>query len=60
MKNFKNVMVALRDGEEGQGMVEYGVILALVSLAAILVLPQLGAAINATFGNANTALQSAP
>jgi pilus assembly protein Flp/PilA len=35
----------IRDGEEGQGLVEYGLILALVALAAILALTGLGTTI---------------
>lgn len=53
MKDF------LLNEESGQGMVEYGLILALIAVAAIVVLGALGGKIKATFENANTALNSA-
>ena len=48
MNFFKN--------ESGQGMVEYGLILALVALAAVTILGNLGGKIGTIFGNADTAL----
>ena len=45
--------------EEGQGMVEYGLILALVALAAIVVLRTLGGDINAIFEGASDGLEGA-
>lgn len=43
---YLNVVFAdVKEREEGQGMVEYALILALVSIAAIAVLPGLGTAI---------------
>jgi Flp pilus assembly pilin Flp len=42
--------------EEGQALVEYTLILALVSIAAILTLTSLGAAIVARLGDVVTAL----
>ncbi|MDX6664307.1 MAG: Flp/Fap pilin component [Solirubrobacteraceae bacterium] len=46
----------IRDGEEGQGMVEYGLILALVAVVAAVTLTPLGAAIAAKFTAIKTAL----
>ena len=40
--------------ESGQTMVEYGLILALVSIAAIAVLPGLGAAVSGVFTTVTT------
>jgi pilus assembly protein Flp/PilA len=40
---------SLQEGEEGQTMVEYALILALVSIAAIAVLTPLGTAISTVF-----------
>lgn len=49
----------LFDEESGQGMVEYGLILALVALAAIAVLATVGARITNTFTKADNSLESA-
>ena len=42
--------------EEGQGMVEYALILALIALAAIAILGTLGGKINSIFTKANEKL----
>ena len=42
---LQSAFVALRDREEGQAMVEYALILSLVSIAAIAVLVLLGPAV---------------
>lgn len=52
MKNF------LMD-ENGQGMVEYGLILALIALAAIAVMGGLGTKIKNIFTNASNGLENA-
>ena len=41
---------ALQEREEGQAMVEYALILALVSVAAILVLEAVGTGVTGTLG----------
>lgn len=48
--------VDFRDNEEGQGMVEYGLILALVALAAIIALTGLGAAVAKKFTDITSSL----
>ena len=53
---LQNALVAVRDREEGQAMVEYALILALVSIAAIAVLPALGTSVSTIFTNVTTAL----
>jgi pilus assembly protein Flp/PilA len=50
IKNF------LRE-DDGQGMVEYGIILGLVSVGAILVLTTMGTDISAVFDTINTQLE---
>ncbi len=50
-----NVWNRLRN-QKGQGMVEYGLILALISIAAITLMPQVGTAINSAFNSVVTAL----
>jgi len=44
---------ALRDREEGQAMVEYALILALVSVAAVTVLSTLGTKVSTIFNSIN-------
>jgi len=53
---LKNLMVVIRDREEGQALVEYSLILALVSIATITVLGALGTSIGAVFQNVVDAL----
>jgi pilus assembly protein Flp/PilA len=55
------IYAALKDrleAEEGQAMVEYALILALVSIVAIAVLQAMGIQITALFGRVNSALTS--
>jgi pilus assembly protein Flp/PilA len=47
---------ALRDGEEGQAMVEYALILALVSVAAVAILSTLGHSVSSIFNEINNDL----
>jgi Flp pilus assembly pilin Flp len=42
------IVVAIRDREEGQAMVEYALILALVSVAAIVILGTVGGGVVTT------------
>jgi len=42
-------IIALKNRSEGQAMVEYALILALVSVVAITVLTTLGSSVNQTF-----------
>jgi len=48
----------IRD-ENGQGMVEYGLILGLIALAAVIAIGLLGDEIVAMFGKAETELKDA-
>jgi Flp pilus assembly pilin Flp len=47
---------AMRSKDEGQALVEYALILALVSVASIIVLGQLGGAIGGVLGDVVAAL----
>ena len=49
-------LTALRDREEGQAMVEYALILALVSVAAVGVLTLLGKSVSSIFSEINADL----
>ena len=47
---------ALRNNEEGQAMVEYALILALVSVAAVAILSTLGGSVSSIFSEINADL----
>jgi pilus assembly protein Flp/PilA len=49
----------LRNGESGQAMVEYALILALVSVAAITILSTLGGSVSSIFSKINADLGAA-
>lgn len=55
LKRLRNLVT----DEEGQGMVEYALILALISIAAIAVILQIGPKIEKVFTNVNDALPEA-
>ena len=59
MKVFHDLLlrtVAGLQAEKGQTMVEYGLILALISIVAITILLLLGGQVTATFSSASSAL----
>lgn len=56
MKKMKEILA----DENGQGMVEYGLILGLIAVAAIAVLVVLGPKIAGIFSAANSQIPSAP
>ncbi|MNL84012.1 Flp/Fap pilin component [compost metagenome] len=56
MNTIKQMTAALIAGEEGQAMVEYPLILALISVAAILSLQAIGPKIIEAFDTAKNAL----
>ena len=47
------------DKEEGQGLVEYALIIVLISVVSITILTQVGTSVTAVFTSANAALQPA-
>lgn len=53
MKDF------LFNEESGQGMVEYGLILALIAVVAIVALHTIGVKVNGTFGKVNEKMNAA-
>ncbi|GLB29824.1 hypothetical protein LAD12857_17470 [Lacrimispora amygdalina] len=53
MKKFWDKFVS---EESGQGMVEYGLILALIAVAVIVGLQTLGGKVSSTFDKVNTAI----
>lgn len=49
LRKFKNKLLAVLRNENGQGMVEYALIIGLVAIVVIAVLVLLGPAISAKF-----------
>jgi len=59
MLRFTNLLTKLiRRDERGQGMVEYSLILALVSVAAIGTLTALGGNVNSVFTSSSNAMKA--
>jgi pilus assembly protein Flp/PilA len=56
MARFMVALEYLRKDQRGQGMVEYALILVLVSIIAIVMLTGIGNSVNAVFEAVNTAL----
>ncbi len=54
---MKELMMRLWKDEEGQGMVEYGLIIGLIAVVVIVALTTLGGTLNEFFGEINTALE---
>lgn len=55
-----NLVKRLWKEEEGQGMVEYGLIIALVSVVAIIALTDVGTSLRAKFDHITTELGGTP
>jgi len=55
-KQFKKLLRKVKK-ESGQSLVEYALILALISVVAILVLKGIGTSVNTKLGNVNGNLQ---
>lgn len=55
---MKNVLNRLWQEEEGQDLVEYGLLLVLVSLGAVAAMGTLASAISDAFGNASKNLSN--
>ena len=56
MENLATALVSRFQAEDGQTMVEYGLILALVSVVAITIMIALGGKVVGTFTSASNAL----
>jgi pilus assembly protein Flp/PilA len=54
-----NLMKRLWKEEEGQDLIEYALLIALIALAAVVGMGSLAKSINTTFGNLGTDLTSA-
>jgi pilus assembly protein Flp/PilA len=52
-----NMLKKLFKDESGQGMVEYGLIIALVSIAVVVILGTMGDTLQTIFTNTNTKLE---
>lgn len=56
---MKNVMKRLLTETDGQDLIEYALLAALIALAAITAMTSLGSAINTKFGTVSTSLINA-
>ena len=56
---MKNLLMRLWKEEEGQDLIEYGLLLVLVALLSITFVTSIGTALSKIFSNANTALTGA-
>jgi pilus assembly protein Flp/PilA len=56
---MKNMLVRLWKEEEGQDLVEYGLLLVLVALLSVAFITGIGKQLQSIFQNANTALNTA-
>jgi pilus assembly protein Flp/PilA len=56
---FNRAFLAIRNREEGQAMVEYALILGLVSVVSILALTAIGTSVNSIFTSIGTSLAAA-
>jgi pilus assembly protein Flp/PilA len=56
---MKNLLKRLWKEDEGQDLIEYALLIALIALAAVVGMQSLATAINTTFGGLGTDLTSA-
>ena len=56
---FNRAFVALRNRQEGQAMVEYALILGLISVVSILALTAIGTNVNLIYESVQSALEGA-
>jgi Flp pilus assembly pilin Flp len=59
MKNMKNILMRLWKEEDGQDLIEYVLLIALVALATATAFPAVATAIQGVFTKANTCLNGA-
>jgi pilus assembly protein Flp/PilA len=59
MKKFLSVLHKLHQDESGQDLIEYALIAALIALAAVTTMSNLGGAINSAFDKVSSTLVSA-
>ena len=57
-KSMKSLFVRLWKGEEGQDLVEYGLLLGFIAVIAIATIKGIGTAISTIFTNASSSLTS--
>ncbi|MFN7982043.1 MAG: Flp family type IVb pilin [Vicinamibacterales bacterium] len=56
---MKNVLIRFVQDTEGQDLIEYALLAALIALAAVTAMTNLGGAINSRFEAVSSSLQSA-
>jgi pilus assembly protein Flp/PilA len=57
MRNVKQLLARLIKGEDGVTMIEYALLAALIALAAIVTITNVGTALNTKYDSINTKLQ---
>ena len=57
-ERIRELVEKLRSNQEGQGMVEYALILVLISIVVIVILSTLGKTVNNVFSNVSHGLSS--
>lgn len=60
LRERKDQLLRTLKGEKGQGLVEYALILVLISIVVIVMLTGVGNSVNNTFSSVNSALQPPP
>jgi pilus assembly protein Flp/PilA len=56
---MKNLIARFINEEEGQDLIEYSLLAALIAVAAIVIITATGTGINAVFGKVNNSLNAA-
>jgi len=59
ISNMKNMLTRLWKEEEGQDLVEYGLLVVLIALFAIVAIGKVGSAVSSVFSTAATNLTTA-
>ena len=57
---MKELLVNLLKDEEGQGMVEYGIIIALISVVAIVAIKSIGGKTNEAYTHSSQMMDAIP
>jgi len=59
MKNMKHLITKFSTKEKGATMVEYAIMVALITVVSLVVITGMGQSVNTTFSSVNSTLNSA-